>query len=1006
MVVAGAGFGKTTLIRQMLADASRPTIEDAYVPIREPAPDAPALIGLLSEAITGAESSAADLDRLVELIWGRSPDHVVVVVDDVHLLDEPGSGVLRHLYERLPLNGHLVLVGRRAPFQLPQRALLDGSAERIDEQDLAFDDDELSAFERLRGPIPAGATVTRWPALLELEHASGSSGVVQYLVEELLDGLDPGLVTCLQRLALHVPIDDEIIDAVTIDGPGEGVPAIRPALRRPTLRDVSNALPLTTWSDDGRALVVHDLVREALVSGLDDADRRWALGRIAAVVADRGDFAAAVELFEEAGDLAAVELIARRLVDDLYMRAATDSNRRLLETLRRPLGEALVLDVLDGVLTLLDHPERARPILQDAARRSRVTGDEALETLCVLRLADDAYCAADYEALDCHVERLAELAAEGSPSAKRLEFVGEVWKLSLTGRHGDVVELVDRVLAEGSELRSPVDREVRDFALFTWVIHLGYSGHIVDALDAADAVRRMPDGLYANRLAGFELIQRWQLGELTAEERTAAVTLVDRIEAMGQVALFVEGAATTALFHASAGDVATASALLERAQRQVRRLPVTAWPVHTVAQCRAVLQVMAGDEDAAAATLRAALPERGIGGLPRFVYGATAALSYVLVPETRPVWDAYPCGPDHRVCFEVAHALVALRERGDSSSAATLPWGDLERLRTWAYEPHLAELAVAALEAGSAGAVGVFEDLRHDPRRHLAALADRDEHPLAHRAAAVLRTVPRRPAESLHVSVLGPMTLGRTTGFIHDGVWTRRQRVRDLFGLLVDHRTVDRATMATTMWPDKTASVAAGNLRYTLNQLLDVIEPDRGSADPAWYVRSVGQQLTLTVDELLVLDIDEFRSAMAAARAEDRSGAPSRALDRYRAAIDLYHGPYLADVSNDDWGYYERLRLQGDVVDAVTRSVDLLLGANELDEAERLAARGIEFEPLNERTTGALAQVLLQRGRAGAARDVVQRLLDDLAELGVEPDPGTLDLSSLVDRSAVTPLRP
>jgi DNA-binding SARP family transcriptional activator len=1001
MVVAGAGFGKTTLIRQMLADAAPPTTHDTFVPIRQPAPDAAVLLGLLSQAIDGPESTAADLDRLVEVIWGRSPDHVVVVVDDVHRLDDTASRALQDLYERLPLNGHLVLVGRRAPFQLPQRALLDGSAEIIDERDLAFDDDELSAFERLRGPGPVGSADTRWPALLELERASGRSGVVRYLVEELLDGLDPGLLSCLQRLALHVPIDDEIIDAVTVDDPGQSAPA-----SRPTLREVSDALPLTAWIDEGRGLVVHDLVREALVSGLDDADRRWALGRIADVLADRGEFAAAVELYEDAGDLSAVERIARRLAGDLYMRAATDANRRLLDALRRPLGRALVLDVLDGVLTLLDHPERARPILQDAARRSQAAGDEALETLCVLRLADDAYCAADHEGLERHVERLVQLAAEGSPSAQRIAFVGEVWQLSLAGRHGDVVELVDRILAEVSDPRSPADLEVRDFALFSWVIHRGYSGHIVDALDAAEAVRQMPDGLYANRLAGFELIQRWQLGALTAEERAAAVTLVDHIEAMGQAALFVEGAATTALFHASAGDVATASMLLERAERQVRRLPATAWPLHTVAQCRAVLQVMAGDEDAAAQTLRAALPERGIGGLPRFVYGATAALSYALVPETRAVWDGYPCGPDHRLCFEVAHALVALRECGDPSLAAALPWDDLQRLRTWAYEPHLAELAVAALEAGAAGAAAAFDDLRHDPRRHLAALAERGDNPFAPRATAVLRTVPRRPADPLHVAVLGPMTLGRTTGPIHDDVWTRRQRVRDLFGLLVDHRTVDRTTLAEAMWPDKAADAAAGNLRYTLNQLLDVIEPERGSTDPAWYVRSVGQQLTLMVDELLVLDVDEFRSAMAAARLEDRSGAPSRALERYRAAIDLYGGPYLADVSDDAWGYYERLRLQGDVVDAVARSVDLLMGANELDEAERLAARGIEIEPLNERATGALARVLLERGRAGAARDVVHRLLDELAEWGVEPEPGTLDLAARlgVQRSAASRL--
>ena len=461
---------------------------------------------------------------------------------------------------------------------------------------------------------------------------------------------------------------------------------------------------------------------------------------------------------------------------------------------------------------------------------------------------------------------------------------------------------------------------------------------------------------------------------------------------MGQAALFVEGAATTALFHASVGDVATTTSLLRRAERQLPLLPASAWPIHTVAQCRAVLLVMDGDEEAAAAVLRAALPERGVAGLPRFVYGVTGALSYVLLPETRSVWDDAPCGPDHRVRWQVARALVAAREDGNLALAAALPWGDLARLRAWAYEPHLAELAVAAVEAGSVEAAAVFDDLRHDPDRDLARLAERDDSPVARRAADVLRTVPRRPREPLRATLMGPMTLSRNGIVVDDEVWRRRQRVRDLFGLLAHHRSVDRETLAETIWPDKRSAAAAGNLRFTLNQLLGVLEPWRDPSGPAWYVRNVGSQLRLATDDLLVLDVDEFTSEIAAARFEDRHGAPGRALDRYRAAIDLYSGPYLSDVSDDGWGHLERLGLQGDLVEAVQRSVDLLVAANEFDEAERLAATAVEVEPLNERATGTMVRVLLERGRVGAARELVSQLLKELAAVELEPEPSTLDL--------------
>jgi DNA-binding SARP family transcriptional activator len=998
MIIAGAGFGKTTLVRQMLDDPARPaSARDVVVSLRPPAPDATALVRVVANELSPG-STDVDLDRLVDLVWSRSPDHVTLVVDDVHLLDQGAATVLRDLHARLPQNGHLMLVGRRAPFDVARRALIDGSADLLDEHDLAFDDDELSAFERLRGPLPASSRTfepSRWPALLELQRVSGTSGAVQYLVEELVDHLDDDRLAILRRVALHSSVDADIVRAVAApvgdSGPGW-----------PTLDELHAALPLTAWSDGRDALVIHDLVREALVSGLDEHERRTALDQVAAVLVERGEHASALAIHAELGNVDAIERLARTLVEDLYMRDATPSNRLLLDALRAPLGPHLVLDVLDGVLTLLDHPERARPMLEAAAQQAMAAGDAPLETLCILRLADDAYCAADHASLERHAARLHQLAATGSPSAQRLAFVAEVWRLSLAGRHDVVVALADRVLEHGPGFGLPLDDEIRDFARFTWVIHRAYAGHITDALAAADALRQLPDGLYANRLAGFELIQRWQLGQLTAAVRAEAVRLVDRIEAMGQAALFVEGAATTALFHASVGDVATATSLLERAERLVPLLPPTAWPVHTVAQCRAVLLVMAGDEAAAAATLRATLPERGVAGLPRFVYGATAALSYVLLPETRPVWDDGPCGPDHRLRLQVARALVAVRDDGNLSLAAALPWDDLPRLRAWAYEPHLAELAVAAIEGGTTEAAAVFDELVHDPGCDLGRIAERDATPVARRAAQVLRTVPRRPVQPLRASVLGPMSLWRGARVIDDEIWHRRQRVRDLFGLLAHHRALDRTTLAGLIWPNKAPVAAAGNLRYTINQLLGVIEPWRDPSGPSWYVRTVGQQLRLTTDALLVLDVDEFSSHIAAAKLEDRHGAPGRALDRYRAAIDVYGGPYLADVSDDGWGYLERLSLQGELVAAVQRAVDLLVAASEFDEAERLAATAIEAEPFNESATATMVRVLLERGRIGAARELVRQLLKDLDEVGLDAQSCTVDLAARlgVDRSS------
>jgi DNA-binding SARP family transcriptional activator len=78
----------------------------------------------------------------------------------------------------------------------------------------------------------------------------------------------------------------------------------------------------------------------------------------------------------------------------------------------------------------------------------------------------------------------------------------------------------------------------------------------------------------------------------------------------------------------------------------------------------------------------------------------------------------------------------------------------------------------------------------------------------------------------------------------------------------------------------------------------------------------------------------------------------------------------------------------------VVRACELLVTAGELAEAETIALSGVEAEPMNERATRALANVLLARGRVGVARDVVETLFGTLTECGLEPEPETAGLAA------------
>lgn len=986
LVVAGAGFGKTTLLTQALGeDRHGEAAIDAMVAVPRAGLEPVALVAALGDLLRAGAAPIEDTEGLCAAVWSFAPRSVCLTIDDLQWLEARSLDIVSALIEELPGNGHLVLASRADPDLAVHRLIVSGDAVRLGEPDLAFDVRERDAYAALHGIDPTDLNPSGWPALIELERLAGRHGAVRYLVEEVLADMDADRLHACRQVAVHAAVDAATVRAAT----GADL----------TPEDLLHGVPLTAvdagdagngtdpLGAHGPTLRVHELVREALLDGLDRDEREAAAVRVGDLLVERGDHDAALDLYVDAGRVDRIRSLARRLAAQLHFHDTAAARRLLIGRLRMHLGDSIEAQVVDAVAAAVDDPRRALALLEAAAIRARAVGDDDLDAACTLQIADIAYSAADLDRVEEAARHLDSLARRGCESARRTSFLTESWTRCLTDRHAEVITLVDE---RRREIDPASDPELDQLLTMYRVLNLGYCGHVRAALEEADRLGALPGGLFANRLAGFTWIQRWQLGQLSAEDRERVLVLVHRIEEQGQVHLYLQGAAAAALFHASAGEVAEARRLVERAEHRLHLLPEGAWAHHSVAQAQAALALLDGDEERCARILLDAMPARGIASLPRFIYGATAALSYLLVPSTRPVWDADDAGPDHLLRREVGRALVAIREQSDPIPAAALPWEQPELLRPWAIGPHLAELAVAALEAGAHAAERVLDGATHDPHATLTRIASTDGHPAAAKAAAIARALPRRPEFVLEVAVLGPIELRRDGAAVTDERWLRRQRVQDLLALLVDLRAVDRAVLVEMLWPDKAPGAGASNLRYTLSQLNAVLEPDRDTSDPSWFVRSAGSRLELAGGDRLVLDVARFEAAARAAVSDDRAGAPRRALEGYRQACDRYRGEYLSGTSDPGWGFYEAIRLRGIFLDAATRATELLTSIGELDEAEALAVRAATTEPMHEGATTALAGVLLARHRLGAARQVLGSFVDELRSTGLTPEPSTI----------------
>jgi DNA-binding SARP family transcriptional activator len=333
-VVAGAGYGKTTLLAQVIAEEQRPW---AWCSCDGRILDAPGLVAHVAAGIAGSfpgfdarldlEGAAEDVvgDLSNELVATVSED-LVVVLDDVHALPTEATAGVRLLTELLPDSVHLAIAGRM-PLPLPLARLRAGRTVEIGEGPLALTEEESSALLASVGaelePDERAALHRRtegWPAGLILAAQSGDAvgngaeltgAQFDYLAEEVLGHQEADVQRLMLGTAALGRFSAELAAAVT------GMPDAGALARRL----VERHLFTVRLDTEGEWYRYHHLFRDFLRRQVVERDP-GALAeqhrRAAAWWSDAGDPVAAVGHLVRSGDheaaAAALEPVAESML--------------------------------------------------------------------------------------------------------------------------------------------------------------------------------------------------------------------------------------------------------------------------------------------------------------------------------------------------------------------------------------------------------------------------------------------------------------------------------------------------------------------------------------------------------------------------------------------------------------------------------------------------------------------------------------------------------------------
>jgi YVTN family beta-propeller protein len=211
----------------------------------------------------------------------------------------------------------------------------------------------------------------------------------------------------------------------------------------------------------------------------------------------------------------------------------------------------------------------------------------------------------------------------------------------------------------------------------------------------------------------------------------------------------------------------------------------------------------------------------------------------------------------------------------------------------------------------------------------------------------------------------------------------RKQRALLALFLLRPNESVPRDVLVDRLWGERPPAGAQHTLEVYISRLRKSLEPAAGSQV---VLTRPGAYLFLAQAEQV--DVTRFERLAAEGRRALAAGEPARAAADLRAALKLWRGSPLADVSNERFAQPEITRLSelwiGILEDRV--EADLAMGRH-ADLVSELGAL-VAAHPLRERLYRLLMIALYRCGRQSEALAVYQsarRVLVD--ELGIEPGP-------------------
>lgn len=252
--------------------------------------------------------------------------------------------------------------------------------------------------------------------------------------------------------------------------------------------------------------------------------------------------------------------------------------------------------------------------------------------------------------------------------------------------------------------------------------------------------------------------------------------------------------------------------------------------------------------------------------------------------------------------------------------------------------------------------------------------------------------IPETPSKvETHASDTEPVlrvhALGPTQVWLHGEQVTKKQwestTTKELFFYLLAHpEGVRKDKILEVFWPEATPEKGSSAFHSTNYRLRQAFKDH----DCILYKNGV---YTINPEISYWYDVEAFQELIE--KAENADSAEERA-SAYLEAIELYKGDYLEEFYSD-WNYFQRDKLQRQYFDALIHVAEYSRKHDQVEEALSLYNKIITEDPYQEKIHREIMRVHLELGQRAAAVKHYQELRVFLREdLDIDPMPETIAL--------------